>query len=64
VQDPGSGLAGVVNIRIVNGTVNVQPFTPGSRSPVRVTATKTDPTRPTVWSFDVVGMAGNLRHCA
>jgi hypothetical protein len=31
---------------------------------VRVTATKTDPTRPTVWSFDVVDMAGNLRHCA
>lgn len=64
VQDPGSGLAGVVNIRIVNGTVNVQPFTPGTRSPVRVTATKTDPSRPTVWSFDVVDVAGNVRHCA
>ncbi|HEX2023273.1 MAG TPA: CHRD domain-containing protein, partial [Acidimicrobiales bacterium] len=64
VQDTGSGLFAVINVQIVNGTVNVQPFAPGSTTPVRVTATKSNPAFPTVWRFDAVDAAGNVRHCA
>jgi hypothetical protein len=64
VQDTGVGLKAIQNIQITNGTVSVPPFAPGTTSPVVVTATKTDQSKVTVWSFDAVDMNGNLRHCA
>lgn len=66
VQDTGSGLAGIFNVQIVNGTVttNPNPIPPGTTLPVVVTATKSDPTKSTVWSFDAVDVAGNVTHCA
>ncbi len=62
-QDTGSGLASITVISISNGTVNVPPFTPGTTSPVVVTATKTDQTKPTVFNVDVTDIAGNTTHC-
>lgn len=66
VQDTGSGLAGITNVQIVNGTVSTSPspIPPGTTSPVVVTATKVDQSQSTVWSFDAVDVAGNIRHCA
>ncbi len=64
VTDTGSGLASITNIEITNGTVSVAPFTPGTTGPVVVTATKTDQTMQTVWSFDATNVAGVTTHCA
>ena len=64
VQDTGSGLLSISNVQITNGTVNVAQFPIGTTGPVAVTATKTDPNKVTVWSFDVTDIAGNTRHCA
>jgi hypothetical protein len=63
-QDTGSGLAAIRNIQVVNGTVSVQPFAPGTTAAVKVTATKVNPSQLTRWSFDAVDVAGNVRHCA
>lgn len=64
VQDTGSGLATIRNVQVVNGTVTVQPFAPGTTTAVKVTATKINPAQLTVWSFEAVDVAGNVRHCA
>lgn len=63
VQDTESGLAAITNIVIVNGKVNVQKFTPGTIAAIQVTASKTNQSQQTVWSFDAVDVAGNVRHC-
>jgi hypothetical protein len=62
VQDV-NGLQSIININITNGTVNVPTFTPGTTSPVVVTATKTDPDLGTFWEFDAVDSLGNVHHC-
>ena len=64
VTDTGSGLRTIGNIAVTNGTVAVDPFTVGTTSGVHVTATKSDQTKPTSWSFDATDVAGNKRHCA
>ncbi|MDQ1391240.1 MAG: hypothetical protein QOF30_217 [Acidimicrobiaceae bacterium] len=58
-----AGLASVNNIKIVNGTVNVPAFAVGTTSPVKVTATKTDPTKLTSWSFTITDVNGQTRNC-
>ena len=63
VQDLQSGVYSFSNIQITNGSIAIEPYTPGTTGPVRITATKTDPSMPTVWSFDVTDVAGNTRHC-
>jgi len=63
VQNLG-GLASISNIQIVNGTVRVATFTPGTTAPVVVTATKSDPAQSTVWSFDATDVEGHITHCA
>ncbi len=62
-QDTGSGIATITVVSISNGTVNVPDFTPGTTSPVVITATKTDQTKPTVFNVDVTDVDGNTRHC-
>ncbi len=62
-QDTGSGLASITVVSVSNGTVNVPPFTPGTTSPVVVTATKTNQSSPTVFNVDVTDVAGNTTHC-
>ena len=62
VQNP-IGVNAVRNIQIVNGTVNVPAFTPGTTAPIVVTATKTNQAQPTTWSFEVVDASGATTHC-
>jgi hypothetical protein len=64
VQNTGRGLREIRNIQVVNGTVSVAPFTPGTTDAVKVTATKANQTQVTVWSFDAVDMGGNVTHCS
>jgi Putative Ig domain len=64
VQDTGSGLKSITNIKITNGTVATPSFTQGTTGPVVVTATKTNQSAKTVWSFDATDMAGNLTDCS
>lgn len=66
VQDTGSGLQAIRNIRITNGTVitNPSPIPPGIKTQVVVTAIKAVQGMPTSWSFDAVDVAGNKRRCA
>jgi Bacterial Ig-like domain (group 1) len=63
VQDTGSGLASIYNIAVTNGTVSVAPFTVGTTSPVVVTATKTNQSQTTKWSFYAKDVAGNVMYC-
>ncbi len=78
VQDVGTGLQSIGDIRATNGSVSVAPFTPGTTSPVVVTVTKTHATPLsnlvfdltglslglTRWSFDAADVAGNVQRCA
>lgn len=63
VQDTGSGLASIFNIQVTNGTVSVPAFTVGTTSPVDVTASKTNLTKTTKWSFHASDVAGNSTFC-
>jgi len=58
-----AGLASIGSIQVVNGTVEAAPFTPGTTDPVLVTATKTDQTQPTEWSFVATDVLGNTQLC-
>ncbi len=62
-QDTGSGIATITVVSISNGTVSVPPFTPGTTSPVVITATKTNQSSPTVFNVDVTDVAGNTTRC-
>lgn len=64
VQDAGSGLKAITNVSVTNGVLSYPVFTPGTRSPIIVTAIKTTQGQPTSFSFDAVDMAGNIKHCA
>jgi hypothetical protein len=63
VQDSGSGLELIDNIVIDNGTVSVPTFSLGQRTPLVVTATKTDQALKTRWSFNARDVAGNVTDC-
>jgi hypothetical protein len=63
VTDTGSGLDSITNVVVSNGTVAIPPFTSGTTNGVVVTATKTDQTKKTRWSFDATDKAGNTKHC-
>ncbi len=59
-----TGLAAITNIKIVNGTVIVAPFTPGTTGPVLVTASKTNQSQPTTWQFVATDSLGTSYLCA
>ena len=63
VQDTGSGLSSIFGITVTNGTVSVPPFTVGTTSPVIVTASKTNLSKTTKWSFHASDVAGNSTFC-
>jgi hypothetical protein len=63
VQDTGSGLELINNIVISNGTVANPIFSLGARTPVVVTATKTNQAQSTSWSFNARDVAGNVTDC-
>jgi hypothetical protein len=63
--DSGSGLDAdaISNLTISNGTVAFTPFTQPSRADLVLTATKTDQTQLTRWSFTATDAAGNAKDC-
>jgi hypothetical protein len=63
--DSGSGLGpdAITNVAITNGTVAFTPFTSPSRAGLVLTATKTDQTQVTRWSFTATDWAGNVKNC-
>jgi hypothetical protein len=62
VQAPG-GLEAISNVEISNGDVYWPDFTPGTTSPVTVTATKATAGILTWWSFDAVDELGQTTYC-
>ncbi len=62
VQDT-VGLAMITNVSVTNGTVFVPAFTVGTTSPIVVTATKSNQSLPTTWSFQAVDVDGNVKTC-
>ncbi len=62
LQAPG-GLASVQNVFIDNGMVMVPGFTPGTTSPITVTATKDTSGRTTYWTFTATDEAGQTQFC-
>jgi len=58
-----AGLASISDITVVNGTVSVPPFTPGTTAPVVLTATKTDQAQGTTWHFVAHDILGNSHLC-
>ena len=69
VQDMESGLQEIFgtnangSFNITNGTVSVPTFTRGTNAQQTVTATKTDQTQKTRWSFNARDWAGNVTLC-
>ena len=63
VRDTGSGLRSITNVQVTNGQVLPFTLTPATTGPLVLTARKTNPARPTRWSFDVADGAGNVTHC-
>jgi hypothetical protein len=57
------GLASVTGIAVINGTVASPAFTPGTTGPVPVTATKTNQSKKTVWSFSATDEEGDTTYC-
>jgi Domain of unknown function DUF11 len=63
VQDLGSGLNSVQVTASTNATVAVPAFTPGTTSPLVVTATKIDQTQGAEVGLQVTDVAGNVTNC-
>jgi hypothetical protein len=63
VQDSTSGLQSVVVTQNTNATVSVPTFTPGTTSPVVVTATKTDQSQSAEVALQVTNLAGGVTNC-
>jgi hypothetical protein len=57
------GISSISNVHVINGTVSVPHFTPGTKGPIVLTATKVDPTNRTFWGFDVTEGNGFTRSC-
>ena len=64
VQDTGSGLKAITNPQVQNGVLTWQTFPQGTKNQVTVTAVKSVQGQSTTFSFDLVDMAGNVKHCA
>jgi hypothetical protein len=62
VQAP-DGLESISNVEISNGFVEWPDFSPGTTSPVVVTATKVAAGSPTIWSFDATDELGQTTYC-
>ena len=62
-QDTGSGLEAIFNQAITNGSISVPTFTVGRTTPLVITATKTDQSLKTRWSFTARDWAGNTTNC-
>ena len=62
VTDP-DGIATITAVNVINGTVAVPAFTPGVKTPIVLTATKTIQTKKTFWEFDVTDSKGVKKHC-
>jgi hypothetical protein len=63
VQDLESGLETILNLTITNGTVFTPTFARGERNTVTLTASKSDQTQKTRWSFTARDWAGNTTDC-
>jgi probable HAF family extracellular repeat protein len=63
MQDAGSGLQSIQLTESANSTVNIPVFSPGTTSPVIVTAVKADQSQSSTVAFQVVNMAGNSTSC-
>jgi hypothetical protein len=61
---PGAGLESIAITEHVNATIFVPAFTPGSNTPVVLTATKDTAGKLSQWAFDATDAAGNVVHCA
>jgi hypothetical protein len=63
--DSGSGLGpdAITNVTITNGTVAFTPFASPSTAGLVLTATKSDQTQLTRWSFTATDWAGNVKNC-
>ena len=57
------GIASITAVNVINGTVAVPAFTPGVKTPIVLTATKTIQTKKTFWEFDVTDSKGVKKHC-
>lgn len=62
-QDSGSGLRSIVVTSSSNATTSVPPFTPGTTSPVVVTATKINQSAGSTVALQVTDVAGNVTNC-
>jgi hypothetical protein len=62
ITDTGSGIAGVTNVTVYNGTYTVAPFNPGDTS-TTITVSKTNSRLRTNFSFDVTDGDGNSTRC-
>jgi CSLREA domain-containing protein len=58
-----NGIASIAAVHVVNGTVHIPSFPVGTTAPVVLTATKTDQSRPTSWTFQVTDQLGNVWPC-
>src|SRR3712207_1196132 len=62
-QDTGTGLAAIQVTKAVNAKVSVPTFTPGTKQPVIVLATKVDQTQPLQVILKVTDRAANVTTC-
>ena len=63
MQDAASGLQSVQLVESANATVNIPVFSPGTTSPVIVSAVKVDQSQSSTVAFKVMDMAGNSTNC-
>lgn len=62
-QDTGSGLASIVTKSALNATVSIPAFSPATKNPVVVTATKTNQSQISRVGLEARDVAGNVTRC-
>jgi len=63
VQDPESGIQSIVVVSVVNATVTIPSFTPGTTDPIIVEARKIDPNAPSSLALRITNGAGLITEC-
>ena len=63
MQDTNSGLKSIMLLDSTNSSVNIPPFSPGTKDPVNVTATQVDSSQSSQADFQVTNLAGGSATC-
>jgi len=63
IYDTGSGLKQINTVEVINATLNIPPFSIGTKDSIIVTGTKIDQSKLAYVLFEIFDVAGNSKYC-